>query len=285
MRMISTGKTFRILWFGPLPAALLADTRADQVEYQRTRSSDQQFEQLVDGSVDAVVTAIDNVVEWNRRAPGADFRVFAQLEKSTDLALFGRPGLAGLEALRGARLLVDAPANGFAVALLALLDTVGIAARDCTLVPAGGVTERLDALLAGQGDATLLGPPFDQAAREAGCRQLAGINAQWPQFPGQGLVLSRSKARDLRPELIAWLDAMTKSRDWMKSAPEEATASLIEAGLPRGFAARAPHLAPASWRPDPAGIALLIEHRRTVEFGGGDLDYADLVDLSLIDQA
>lgn len=278
----------RILWFGPLPAALLARDRGAfsglDVEYLRTRSSDQQFDQLVDGSVDAVVTAIDNVVEWNRRAPDADFRVFAQMEKTTDLAIFGRRGITDLNSLRGSNLLVDAPANGFAVALLAMLEKVGIKGSECALLTAGGVTERLDALLAGDGDATLLGPPFDQAALKAGCPKLASVNEAWPHFPGQGLVLSRKRYHELLPALIAWFRGLGEMRDWMATSQEDAIAVLTEAGLPPAFARASLSAVPASWRPDPAGIGLLIEHRRIVGLSGSDLDYSDLVDLSLVDQ-
>lgn len=285
---MSPSPRLRILWFGPLPAALLAKARDAHpgldVAYLRTKSSDQQFEQLVDHSVDAVVTAIDNVVEWNRRAPDADFRVFAQMEKTTELTLFGRRGLADLESLRGRNLLVDAPANGFAVALLALLDQAEINSTDCNLLPAGGVTERLDALLAGSGDATLLGPPFDEAAAAAGCPILASVNKTWPQFPGQGLVLSRKRYRELFPALAAWLKGLGETGDWMAASPQNAIAGLVEAGLPPAFAATAVTAAPASWRPDLAGIELLIEHRRIAGLAGSNLSYSDLVDLSLVDQ-
>lgn len=278
----------RILWFGPLPTALLAGARGAhpglEVDYLRTRSSDQQFDLLVDGSVDAVVTAIDNVVEWNRRAPEADFRVFAQVERSTDLALFGRPGLAGIEDLRSPRLLVDAPQNGFAVALLALLAQAGIAPRACALEPAGGVTERLEALLAGKGDSTLLGPPFDQAALDAGCPKLASVNEVWPDFPGQGLIVSRRRFEALEAALVQWLRAMEAVRSWMAGEPDEAIASLCAAGLPQAFAARAAGLVPKTWTPDAVGLALLIEHRRIVGLSGTALEYDDLVDLSLVEQ-
>lgn len=285
---MSGSLNLRILWFGPLPEALLADAtgeyRSLDIEYLRTKSSDQQFEQLIDGSVDAVVTAIDNVVEWNRRAPDAEFRVFAQMEETTPLTLFGRRGLADLGSLRGSNLLVDAPSNGFAVALLALLDQVGIKSADCSLIPAGGVTERLEALLAGEGDATLLGPPFDQAAVAAGCPKLASVNEAWPLFPGQGLVLSRRRAHELLPALAAWLKGLGRMRDWMKASPQDAIAALVDAGSPPAFAASATAAVTGSWRPDAAGIELLIEHRRIARLPGSELNYPDLVDLSLVDQ-
>lgn len=278
----------RILWFGPLPTALIADARGEcpglEVEYIRTRSSDQQFEQLLDGSVDAAITAIDNVVEWSRRAPEGDFRAVAQMESATELRLLGRRGLSDIQELHGSQLLVDAPANGFAVALRALLDISGVKSGDCNLVPAGGVTERLEALLAGKGDATLLGPPFDNAALESGCSILASINQVWPHFPGQGLVVSRRRYDTTRRALTAWLQAASATREWMASSPDAAAELLIGTGLPAGFASQVMGSVPLSWRPDTAGIELLIEHRRIVGLVGGDLGYSDLVDLSLLDR-
>lgn len=280
--------SLRILWFGPLLAAMLAKARGEhdelEVDYLRTRSSGQQFEQLCDGSVDAVITSIDNVVEWNRRSPDTEFRVYAQVEKTTKLALFSRPGISIINELRGARLLVDAPANGFAVALLALLDKAGIVRSECELIQAGGVTERLEALLEPRGDATLLGPPFDQTASAAGCRNLANIDSVWPHFPGQGLVLSRPRFQELLPALTLWLEALDRVRDWMISSPDAAAALLSQEGFPSASASGLTQTLSASWRPDPEGIALLLEHRRKVGLPGGDLGYSDLVDLALVNQ-
>ena len=52
-----------------------------------TSGSDEQFERLVRGDCDAVVTAMDNVFAWNRRAGPGDFCIVAQIERTTPLVV------------------------------------------------------------------------------------------------------------------------------------------------------------------------------------------------------
>jgi hypothetical protein len=274
--------TLRLLWFVPAPIAVVAQAgsllEGVEVHAERNPSSDAQFEALRDGRADAVVTAMDNVMDWNlRRGPG-DFRIAAQLERTTPLTLVGRPGLQGLADLRGGRLLVDAPRNGFIVALLALLAEAGIAAGDLQLLPAGGVAERFDALMAGRGDATLLGPPFDAMALTAGLRRIATVQDRCPGFPGQGLVVSASAMGRLRPGLRAWLAGLELARHRMAGDPGACAEALKAAGFPpaaaHGMVAGAPH----SLVPDRQGVELLIAQRSSVGLPGAGLGYEDLVD-------
>src|SRR6185503_17353641 len=122
--------TLRLLWFVPSPVAVVADASGlaagVTLQAERNPSSDAQFEALASGQADAVVTAMDNVMDWNLRQGPQDFRVVAQLERTTPLTLVGQRGRAGLADLRGATLLVDAPRNGFIVALRAMLAEEGI---------------------------------------------------------------------------------------------------------------------------------------------------------------
>src|SRR5262245_25596928 len=86
-----------------------------------TTSSDEQFEKLVDGRCDVAVTAMDNVIGWNRRGAGGDFRIVAQIESTTPLFLFVQPAITSLEMLADRAILVDSTENGFVVALRAML--------------------------------------------------------------------------------------------------------------------------------------------------------------------
>ncbi len=158
------------MWFVALPLAVLAGQApgATAIQASRNPSSDAQFKALVAGEVDAVVSAIDNVIGWNRRLGPKDFRVVAQVEPTTPLALVAAPDRKSVADLRGANLLVDAVDNGFVIALQAMSREAGIDENGCGFTPAGGVTEQYQALLDGRGDATLLGQPFATQAAEAG---------------------------------------------------------------------------------------------------------------------
>ncbi|MDM0059155.1 ABC transporter substrate-binding protein [Variovorax fucosicus] len=278
--------TLHLLWFVPSPVAVVAAalklTASVTLKAERNPSSDAQFEALVTGQADAVVTAIDNVMDWNLRQGPRDFRVIAQLERTTPLTLVGQKGRAWLQDLRGATILVDAPRNGFIVALRAMLAEEGLGPDAYALEPVGGVQERYDAMRAGRGDATLLGPPFDAMAIEAGLSRIATVQERYPAFPGQGLVVSAGALERLRPALSAWLRGLESARERMGSDPESARQALTLAGFSASAVDAMLRATPASLCPDRAGIELLIEQRRSSSLPGADTTYEKLVEASTL---
>ncbi|WP_244222870.1 ABC transporter substrate-binding protein [Cupriavidus lacunae] len=245
------------MWFVPPPLAVLAAQapRATPIQARRNPSSDAQFEALVKGEADAVVTAMDNVIGWNHRLGPKDFRVVAQVERTTPLALIAAPGRKNMADLAGANLLVDSVDNGFVIALRAMLREAGINESTCRFTPAGGVTERYEALLTGRGDATLLGQPFAGQATHAGLMQIASVQQSYPTFPGQGIVMRL--ASPARERIGEWLRELEQARQQIQELD--------------------------SLRPTPEGIVLLTEHRRLLGLPGGEATYANIVDASLVD--
>ncbi|SDH82691.1 hypothetical protein SAMN05444748_102564 [Variovorax sp. OV700] len=278
--------TLRVLWFVPPPVAIVAQglTMANEVTVlsRRNTSSDEQFAALASGESDAVVTAIDNVMDWNLRDGPQDFRVVAQLERTTPLTVVGQRDRTSLEDLRGATILVDAPRNGFIVALRAMLADAEVGPEAYVLAPVGGVKERYEAIISGQGHATLLGPPFDGMAIAAGLTRLATVQERYPAFPGQGLVVSSAALERMRPALSAWLRNLENARQSMGIAPEAARQALTSAGFPAPAVDAMLGATPASLVPDRAGIELLIEQRRRVGLPGANTSYEGLVESSLL---
>lgn len=272
----------KVMWFAPPAVALaaqgLALPGADAIDSVRTRGSDEQFDTLVRGDCDAVITAMDNVFAWNRRPGPGDFCIVAQIERTTPLVVMARPHIESLAHLKGASLLVDAPGNGFVIALRALLQAEGLGLADYRFIEAGGVQERLEALLAGQGDATLLGPQFDAVAQRAGLRALATVQGRYPRFPGQGVVVSRAALPRLQQDLTRWLRALDGACRRAMTSPQDVTDAMVRAsgldvatvsGLQRGI--------PDVLQPDRAGVDLLIDMRRALQLPGAEDTYADLV--------
>ncbi|SFT85981.1 ABC transporter substrate-binding protein [Paraburkholderia aspalathi] len=279
----------RVMWFVPPLLAIVArqEEQAMTVEAARNRSSDEQFDALVAGDVDAVVTSMDNVIGWNGREGPRDFRVVAQIERTTPLTLVARPQWRKLSDLRGTNLLVDATGNGFVVALRAMLREAGIETGIAgiepgavRLTPAGGVKERFDALMAGQGDATLLGPPFDSMAAASGLTRIASVQDSYPDFPGQGVVVrTGSKAN---PKVATWLRTLEQARRRVGENAELARQAVLAAGLPAAAAEAMIALNPDSLHPSRVGVALLVAHRRALGLVGADNDYSTIVDDSMI---
>lgn len=278
--------TLRLLWFVPPALAVVADamkpTAGVTLQAERNPSSDAQFDALASGQVDAVVTAMDNVMDWNQRQGPRDFRLVAQLERTTPLTLVGQKGRARLGDLRAATILVDAPRNGFIVALRAMLAEDGIGPDAYALEPVGGVKERYDAIVAGRGDATLLGPPFDAMALEAGLSRIATVQERYPAFPGQGLVVSAGALKRLRPALSAWLRGLENARQRMGIDPQSARQAMMLAGFSASAVDAMLRAMPASLCPDRVGIELLIEQRRSSGLPGAETTYEKLVEASAL---
>lgn len=274
------------MWFVPPPIVAVGSALGMVAKHtftgMRNSSSDEQFEALAAGRVDVVVTAMDNVIAWNRRPGPADFRIVAQIEHTTPLYLFGRPDKQALNDVRGAVVLVDAPDNGFVIALQALLAEAGLGAQSYTLRPSGGVKERLDALLAGEGACTLLGPPFDTMALAAGMVRLASVQERWPAFPGQGLVMRASAMAPLGAQVRAWLQGLGMAARRMAEADPEVRQALMHAGFPEASVPMMVALRPRTLRPDREGVELIVSHRRQLGLPGGDDTYDALVDPSLL---
>lgn len=245
------------MWFLPQPLVLLGmqNPESTPVQTVSTQSSDEQYEALLSGTTDAVITAIDNVIGWNRRTGPQDFRVVAQVEQTTPLKLIAHPRYREITELRGADLLVDAVDNGFVIALRSLLLEAGLEPDAYQLIAAGGVKDRYQTLLAGRGNATLLGEQLARQAVEAGYRQIASIQHTYPTFPGQGIVIRSSHPR--REQIGGWLRELDLARQGTQDLD--------------------------SLRPNAEGVALLAQHRRLLGMPGGEDTYSTIVDTSLID--
>lgn len=167
------------------PSVLLAvaqrtGTLADaglEVEEHPVTSSPGQFASLRDGDLDVGLTSPDNVIAY-RFSPNnplgelLDARIVGGVDRGMGLGLYGRPGLTEAHQLRGAVVGVDVPTSGFALALYALADHLGVTREEYELVALGSTPRRLEALLDGRCDATMLNAGNELQAEAAGCQLL-----------------------------------------------------------------------------------------------------------------
>ncbi|MEU1268278.1 ABC transporter substrate-binding protein [Streptomyces sp. NPDC005799] len=231
------------------------------VETLTTTSSAQQRHQLCAGEADIGITAIDNLVVWN--TGGADLRLVAQIESTTALRLVAHGSRTCVEELRGAKVGVDAVDNGFSVILRHLLGAHGLAPVDYTLVPVGGVRERWAALSDGTIDATLLGPPLDEHARDEGFTSLIRGEDVLPDYPGQGVVVPAAVADD--PARVRYVDALDQALRWLRRTPDDQVArTLIRSGCTEAAAATYLRTRPVSLVPSRAGLERILTLRGEV---------------------
>ncbi len=279
-----SNQILRVMWFVP-PAVAVAASWQNQsgfvLEASQTQSSDEQFAALVSDSIDAVVTSMDNVLHWNSRPGPKDFVIVAQVEATTPLSLIGVKDTNNLQDLKGARILVDAPENGFIVALETMFDSAGLKLGDYSLDSVGGVRERFLALLEGRGDATLLGPPFDSLAVEEGLYKVASVQSAYPEFPGQGLVV-RKQSVGGNIALEKWVGQLDAALDQLPGCIGKLRRALAELGTPEKAIAAMVASLPKTLTPHAGGVNLLVEHRKQLELTGSEASYEQIVDLALL---
>jgi len=167
-----------------------------EVEERPVPSSPAQFRSLLDGELDAALTSPDNVIAYrfvpdNPLGATADVRIVAGVDRGLGLALYGRPGVVSAHALRGATIGVDVSASGFALAMYALLESFGLDRDAYRVLPLGSTPRRLQALLSGRCDATMLNAGNELRAEDAGALRIASV----PR-PYLGTVLAMAGDRD-----------------------------------------------------------------------------------------
>lgn len=254
-----------------LLAAELGFLQGLEVLPTRTTSSAEQLRALIAGEQDMVITAIDNLFEWTRA--GADLRLVAQVEATTPLGIHARGEAKTLADLAGCRFAVDAPDNGFALIAKRLLRDAGV---EVDFVVVGGVRERLDALLCGQVDATLLGPPFDELAEQAGLRRVLDVNARLPELPGQGLVV-RAEVLESE-ELERYLGALVRGVEAGVSMADAHGIELLERSDYKAAAANAWGSRARTLAVDQRGLELLTGIRRSLDILPPDIGLEELCD-------
>jgi ABC-type amino acid transport substrate-binding protein len=147
-----------------------------EVAEELVPSSPAQFRALLDGAYDAVLTSPDNVLAY-RYSPvnPLDARAAAEMVTAVDRGM-GLALYSNRDDLRGARLAVDVPGSGFAFAMYALAESLGLRQDDYRVVALGSTPKRLRALLAGECDATMLNAGNELLAEAAGFRALARVS-------------------------------------------------------------------------------------------------------------
>ena len=179
---------------GRLEAAGLAVTE------EPVTSSPAQFGDLLGGRLDVGLTSPDNVLAYrfdpaNPLGRTADVRIVAAIDRGLGLGLYGRPGATPAD-LRGARVGVDVPTSGFALALYALADALGVGRDEYELVKLGSTPRRLEALLAGECTATMLNAGNELVAEGRGCVRLAGVAEHLSPYLGTVVVVDGERHLD-----------------------------------------------------------------------------------------
>ena len=218
-----------------------------EVEEVPVASSPGQFRSLLAGELDVALTSPDNVLAY-RFSPAnplgrlLDARIVCAIDRGMGLALYGRPGIDAPEQLRGARLGVDVPTSGFALAMYALTESLGIPRDGYELVALGATPRRRAALVAGDCDATLLNAGNELLAEQSGCTAIARVRDVCSPYLGTVLAVTGDAqvagAQQLAAALVDTIDDVLAGRVDDVAADEAGTRLGLSAELARRYVER-----------------------------------------------
>ena len=205
-----------------LPAAMLVAQRRQlfahhglDVTFTRVASSAEQFSDFAAGRYQLVQTAFDNVASYHMNSRNSmgqrfDVRAVFALDAGMNLTVVSRPEIGQLEDLRGATVSVDAVTTGFAFVLFGMLERAGLARGDYTIVSHGGVASRLERLLVGEADATLLSNGLELVGMAGGLKKLAVSQELVDPYLGSVVAVSEGWYRDNQDVVRRFHDAYSK---------------------------------------------------------------------------
>ncbi len=179
-------------------------------------SSPQQFRSLAAGEYDVIFTNPDNVVAYqflsdNPLGQTMPLRVMAGIDRGLGLGLFRGPEVA--EPVHAGRLGVDVAGSGFAFVAYEILARHGVALSDVSIETLGATPKRVDALVRGECDYTILNAGNDLRAVAQGCVPVAAVTEVGPYL---GTVLA---ALDTTQPRV--LEAQDRLRDVLRETIEE----------------------------------------------------------------
>ncbi|HEV8640267.1 MAG TPA: ABC transporter substrate-binding protein [Methylomirabilota bacterium] len=210
------------------------------VKLTPTPSSVFQLTNLIEGKFDIGMTAIDNVIAYQEgqgEAPVAgtpDLFAFMGGDNGF-LRLVVQPEIGSYADLKGKELSVDALTTGYAFVLRKMLERGGLKEGEFTLVRAGGVLQRWEALKEKKHAGTLLITPFEIIAESLGFRRLGNAVDALGRYQGLVGAARRSWAQAHAGKLVGFIRAYRGGLDWLYDRANRAEALAIVQRNVRGM--------------------------------------------------
>jgi len=159
-------------------------------------SSPQQFRSLAAGEYDLIFTNPDNVIAYqflsvNPLGEKLSLRVLGGVDRGLGLGLFRGPAVVGTPLVGS--LGVDVATSGFAFLAYEMLTRRGVAMSDLTIETLGATPRRVQALVEGRCDYTILNAGNDLVAAGRGCTLVAPVSEIGPYL---GTVLAAMRTGD-----------------------------------------------------------------------------------------
>ena len=191
------------------------------VSLVHTADSEEQMGHLIEGKYDIAATALDNVIAYQlgqsgEKAPARapDLVVFMG-SVTVDLPLVVGREIKSYADLRGKKLAVDSPHNGYALLMRGLLDKNGVKDGEYSFLQVGGSSRRWDAIRKGDAAGGLLNATTEARARAEGFPVLARTTDLLADYPGSAYTTTRTWAKTHDDELVKFIRAYKQALDWV----------------------------------------------------------------------
>lgn len=200
-----------------------------EVKLTPTPSSVFQLTNLIAGKFDVGITAIDNVIAYQEGQGEAPVEgtpdLFAFMGGDNGfLRLVVQPEIRSYADLRGKELSVDALTTGYAFVLRKMLELGGLKEGEFSLVRAGGVLQRWEALKEKKHAGTLLITPFEIVAEAQGFRRLGNAIDVLHHYQGLVGATRRSWAQKNAEQLTGFIRAYLAGVAWLYDRSNKAEA-------------------------------------------------------------
>lgn len=183
------------------------------VAIQKATGSVAQFAALLDGDLDLIHTAADNVMKHVERG-GSEVCVVATLQLGLAMHLVVGPRVTSWEDLRGTVVGVDAADSGYALVLYDLLERHGLPPGSYDVLPGGDTETRAAALVEGVTSACMLAHQPLREATAGGARVLALGHEAYPWYPGLTIATTRRLVAEDPDLVLRYVRAMVRACWW-----------------------------------------------------------------------
>ncbi len=248
---------------------------------------------LAAGTYDVAHTAVDNAIAMAELA-GKDIAVVAGGDSGWN-AIIAQPGVEGIPALRGRKVLVDAPNTAFALVMYKVLALHGLQRADYEGRSIGATPLRLAAMKEDRSAAaTIMNLPFRVMAGRAGLRNLGEATSFIGPYLATACFVMRPWGRANADLLVRYLQAYVEGLRYALANPDYAIKLLSERLKIEASVARDAHAiatAPGGFAKDAAldreGLQNVLKLRAEVEgqWGGVPPAPEKYLELSCYEQA
>lgn len=191
-----------------------------EVNITHTPNSVFLMKNLIEGSFDLTVTAMDNLVAYQEGQGEAEYTgtcdlvAFMGVDDSFQ-SLMAAPEIKSVADLRGRKIAVDALTTGYAFILREMIARAGMSDADVRYERTGGGPMRLKAMLDGNYAAGLLATPLDRIAADRGFTRLGTARELLGRYQGRTGFAQRSWIKNNEAAVIGFMRGYRDAMDWL----------------------------------------------------------------------